>query len=287
MQSSRAVAVVLICLVLAGCGSVPRPFSPGAKTGGLPPPGPSSALIVHEFAGTEGTPLQQLTSATIELLQTKEVAAIPYEVANRYRMATQVDAVTESGGRALLTISVRFAQPDGEAIEEVAWDRQVDWNAYLRADPTLVRSMAQEISGRMLVLIGADSDGAPGAASGGPDLVIAAIRRAPGDGATALVDAMTSELERLGLATAPDDGAAQAPVLEAVVTVGPLDASNDLVRIVWLLRDRTGRERGRLEQQNSVPTGRLNQRWGVVAQLAASAAAPGVLDLLQRLEAGG
>ncbi len=98
---------------------------------------------------------------------------------------------------------------------------------------------------------------------------------------------MIAELDRLGLQTQRIRARADRPVLEAWVTVRPLDTSNDLVRIVWVLNDRNGRERGRLEQQNSVPTGRLLRRWGVVAQLAASAAAPGVLDLLRRLQGGG
>lgn len=287
MRSSRICAILLVGILLTACGSVPRPFSPGAKSGGLPPPGPASALIVHPFAGTEGTPLEQLTASVIQVLQTRDVAAIPYEVANRYRMATQVDAVTVTGDRALLRVIVQFAQPGGASIAESTWDIPVSWSAYMAADPALIRSISQEVSDRMLATMGLADEPGQGVDANDADLSVVPIRRAPGDGAEALMNAMIAELDRLGLTARFEDGAEQLPALEAIVSVRPLDSSNDLVRIVWLLKDPTGRERGRLEQQNSVPTGRLNQRWGVVAQLAASAAAPGVVDLLRRLQGGG
>ena len=55
------------------------------------------------------------------------------------------------------------------------------------------------------------------------------------------------------------------------------------MRIIWLVLDSNDNERGRLEQQNTVPANSLARRWGVVAGLAASAAAPGLSDLLARL----
>lgn len=287
MRLSRLTAVAVLCVLVAACGSVPRPFSPAAKSGGLPPPGPASALIVHPLAGTEGTPLTELTAAVVESLQRSGVAAIPYEIANRYRMAAQADAVSLDGDQAVLQLAVQFAQPDGTTIAEDSWEQRVPWTGYQAADQTLLHALGREIAGRMLTVMGLAPPGDAQAKSDGPDLLIAPVLRAPGDGAEALVRSMISELDRLGLQARRIEGVADRPVLEALVTVRPLDSSNDLVTIVWLLKDRNGRERGRLEQQNSVPTGRLTRRWGVVAQLAASAAAPGVLDLLRRLQAGG
>jgi len=283
----RLLAVMLLCLGLAACGNVPRPFSPGAKTGGLPPPGPASALILHPVAGNEDAPLEKLTAALLAQLRKNQVAAIPYESPNRYRMVAQVDAITVNGDQAELHLLAQFSNPDLSPIVSDSWSRTVSWRAYLAADPALMNDLAREMTARMLVLMGLTEPGSAGAGADGPDLLIAPVLRAPGDGAAALVDSMTSELTRLGVMVQGLRGVADRPVLEALVTVRALDASNDLVRIAWVLKDRSGRERGRLEQQNTVPTGRLNRRWGVVAQLAASAAAPGVIDLLQRLETGG
>ena len=71
-------------------------------------------------------------------------------------------------------------------------------------------------------------------------------------------------------------------MVRAQVSVRPMDDANELVEITWLLHDADGRERGRLTQQNRVARGRLDHRWGVVAKLAAAAAAPEIADLMRR-----
>ncbi|WP_416898159.1 MAG: hypothetical protein ACMVY4_22435 [Minwuia sp.] len=284
MRFSRLLAAALLLAALTACGSVPRPFSPGAKSGGLPPPGPSSALIVHPVAGVETDVLDRMTRLIVSGLQQKQVAAIPYEVPNRYRIIGQAIAVDSTAGRSTLEIHWQLTEPDRTPLREDLYNRDVDAEAWRSGDPALVRALADEAVERIAVLIGMAAAAAPEpAAPEGPDLRLAPIKRAPGDGAEALAGAMASELERFDLQTAPDDGLGQVPVLEALVSVSPMDASNDLVRIIWLLRDGSGRERGRLEQQNTVPSGRLARRWGVVAQLAAAAAAPGIADLVEQL----
>ena len=281
-RSSR-LFLLLACVLLAACGSVPRPFSPGDKSGGLPPPGPSSALIVHPFSGTEGTPLEALTAAVIARLQENDVAATPYEIPNRYRMLSQADAVRLEGDTATLALHVQFARPDSSAIAEDVWEREVDWDSYQAGDTVLVGRLAEDAARRMLVLMGLQSPQAEEEKAA--SLFVSPIQSAPGDGAAALRMAMVSELGRLGVTGVTNPASTGLPTLDALVSVRPVDASNDLVRIIWLLKDGTGRQRGRLEQQNTVPTGRLSRRWGVVAQLAAAAAAPGVVELMQQLRA--
>ena len=109
MRCSRIALGLLILLAVAACGSVPRPFSPGQKSGGLPPPGPSSALIVHPVAGTETATLDALTAQIIAGLQQKQVAAIPYEVPNRYRVIGQAVATTVAAAAAAAVAVVAAA----------------------------------------------------------------------------------------------------------------------------------------------------------------------------------
>lgn len=44
---------------------------------------------------------------------------------------------------------------------------------------------------------------------------------------------------------------------------------------------------GRISQSNTVPRGRLEQRWGEVALLAAEGGADGMVELLDRLKTAG
>jgi hypothetical protein len=56
------------------------------------------------------------------------------------------------------------------------------------------------------------------------------------------------------------------PVLEETTT--PLDR----VSIEWIIMDVDGTELGQMNQNNVVPRGQLDERWGTVASLAAQAA---------------
>ncbi|WP_417518245.1 hypothetical protein [Minwuia sp.] len=283
MSFSRFIAIALVALALAACTNVPRPFSPGTKSGTVPPPGPTSALIVHPVLSNEGVSTDGLTALVIKGLQERQVAAIPYDVPNRYRLLGEAIATQIVGTTATVSMRWQLTRPDRTPVSTDAYEAEVDWDAFRSGDAVTMNLLAAEAVGRIAVLLGIESPADAG--STGPDLLIAPIRRAPGDGAEALSAAIILELERQGLEAVPEDGRLQLPVLEALVRVSPVDGSNDLVRIAWLLRDETGAERGRLEQQNMVPTNRLSRRWGVVARLAASAAAPGVADLMQRLRA--
>ncbi len=281
MRCSRRLSALLLVLTLAACGSVPRPFSPGAKSGGLITPGPASGLVVHPVSGDETATLNSLTVAVIKGLRARNVAAIPYETANRFRLFGAVFPVEQNGGIVTLDITWQIAGPAGQVQREDRYLQDTDLAAYLDGDPQVIQAIAETAVDRIGGLLGlaaqVDADGKT------PDLTMAEIRNAPGDGAEALTKAMLSELARLNK-TAVTGYRAGLPELEALVTVTPDTGGQDRVKIIWLLRDATGQERGRLEQQNNVPSNRLSGRWGVVARLASSAAAPGIVDLLNRLQ---
>lgn len=277
---SRALVLLLITSLLAACGSVPRPFSPDAKTGGVPPPGPATALIVHPAAGEDRAALDMLTDMVIEELRAREVAAIHYDVQNRYRLVGQVTPDSVSGGTATMRVSWQLQRPDGTPVDTVNFSQDVGLDAWRRADSAAVRPLAQRSVGRIAPLIGigpaADEDK-------GPRVIVEKARGAPGDGNTALAKAMTHELKRFDIAIDLGRSGERLPVLRAQVSVRPMDEANELVEITWLLHDAEGRERGRLKQQNRVASGRLDLRWGIVAKLAAAAAAPEIADLLRRI----
>jgi hypothetical protein len=56
------------------------------------------------------------------------------------------------------------------------------------------------------------------------------------------------------------------------------------ITITWALMDRGGKQLGVVKQQNAVPQGSLDGRWGDVANLVATAAAPGILAIIEKAE---
>ena len=67
--------------------------------------------------------------------------------------------------------------------------------------------------------------------------------------------------------------------------MSPADAGKQQVQISWALRRGDGREIGQVSQANAVPAGSLDGAWGDVAYAVATAAAPGVIALIERAKA--
>jgi hypothetical protein len=56
------------------------------------------------------------------------------------------------------------------------------------------------------------------------------------------------------------------------------------VAITWALMDPGGKQLGVVKQENAVPQGSLDGRWGDVANFVAQAAAPGILAIIEKAE---
>jgi len=69
-------------------------------------------------------------------------------------------------------------------------------------------------------------------------------------------------------------------VLKGRVEMSPPREGKQQVKVRWILAGADGRELGQVSQENAVPAGSLDGSWGDVAYAVATAAAPGIADLL-------
>ena len=120
------------------------------------------------------------------------------------------------------------------------------------------------------------------AAPGTPQLLIGGVKGAPGDGGTALVNAITILLKKQDLAIVPDPHGKADLLLDAEVSIAKPEAGQQHVKIVWRVRRRDGSEIGTVAQENNVPAGLLNGSWGDVAYTVALAAQDGIMQLIAR-----
>jgi len=245
-------------LAIAACQPVPQPFRPDAKpaeTGSLHDRGPRAGLIVPPVAGLPGNRGQRLADAMADALRAEDVAASSRAV---HRQAWLLQGLGEGGG--------------------VLW-RLVDPRGLNRGERRLAAEVDRAAIGALLDLIAA-TESSLGARL--PALSVAPGSGAPGDGDTALAEAMRRALTALGVEVhaGPRPGA---PVLRAAVAMTPAGADDQRVEIDWVLRDAAGAELGAAKQSNLVPRGSLDGRWGAVAALAAEAGAEGVIEILQSL----
>jgi hypothetical protein len=115
-----------------------------------------------------------------------------------------------------------------------------------------------------------------------PVVAVAGVKGAPGDGNTALAEALRAVLPLKGVMVDAKKGAA-AWRIEGVVEVARGPGDNDTVTLTWRVLDAKGKEAGTITQENAVPRGRLNKPWAEVAGFAAEAAAEGIAQLLQQI----
>jgi hypothetical protein len=111
-----------------------------------------------------------------------------------------------------------------------------------------------------------------------------AMRRvtgAPGDGGTSLAGAIANFLRQQELTLVESGGKADFTI-DGEVSIAPAGSGKQHVKIVWRVRNASGAELGTVGQENDVPSGSLNDRWGDVAYVVALAAGEGLVQVLAR-----
>ena len=105
------------------------------------------------------------------------------------------------------------------------------------------------------------------------------VTGAPGDGSQSLTTAIQRELTKNGVAltNAP---AGPAYKVEGKVVMGQGKDGKQAIQIDWNVLDPKGKKLGTVSQKNEVPQGSLDGTWGKTADVAAAAAAQGIVKLL-------
>ena len=119
-----------------------------------------------------------------------------------------------------------------------------------------------------------------GAATGGEaPLAYVMVAGAPGDGETALAEALSRQLAARGVAAAT---AFQSNVYEVQGTVrlAPAGKGKQSVTIVWVVLSPDGTQLGVTRQKKDVRKGSLDRKWGPAANAAAAAAAADIVKLI-------
>ncbi len=106
------------------------------------------------------------------------------------------------------------------------------------------------------------------------------VNGAPGDGAQSLSSALQRELSKSGVAVS-DRTAPNAYRIEGKVAVGEGREGRQPIQIDWIVKDAQGNRIGTVSQKNEIEAGSLNGAWGQTAEMAASAAAQGIVKLMQ------
>jgi len=243
----RAALIPLIAVLLGACEKLPTPFKDEHAKQDMSaiPASPRAAAIV--VAPPEGGPVGEagpMADALVERLQ-----ALGLPATGDYGMSAAL--LLEGRYIAPNAISWRLAGPDGPPRAEFlttggmqAVDMAVDrLRLVYRLDESDVRAPA-ELPPQSVALLG--------------------VEGAPGDGNGALARAMRELLvaAKVPLQENPDLADIR---LQGLVDLKPSGRNIERIHIAWVLQGRDGAELGRLEQDNAIPAGSLNGRWGGTA----------------------
>ena len=272
--------VLALCVALAACGDLPRPFQPAEKSlQAWSAPGDVAwgSVLVLPIAGLPQPQAAALADEVVGALQVRDVPASTHAGGRgSILLAGRVSVVTRKlrwvlvkpGGETAL----RFEEPllDAARLDETAPDLAA-----------IASRAARRIAAALEPPIIEDERARPAV-----PVVLEGVRGAPGDGRIALARAMRHSLARIGVAVA-DDRRDDSHLILGRVSVAQENAAADdaALTIAWDVVQPDGTRLGTVTQSNRVSAAQLTGAWGALAKIVARAGAPGIAQLLEHAEA--
>ncbi len=278
--SAAALAALLGALALAACQPRPQPFRPEVKDG------TNKLLVRRDIGGVVVRPVAGLAKPDADALSAAMVAAL---------QKAEIPAETRSGNRLSLILDGAAKARPGHAVD-IDWRLidsagRVHGTAHAVGPPSDAQGLASQAAPTLAAFVEGHPAGPAGpaaAADGTKDgqtvLTVWPVVGAPGDGDPALSHAMHDALM-----------AAEVPVSDQITDRGLVIAGSvhvtraalgrEEVEILWTVFDTSGAQVAKLAQNNTVPKGALDGKWGPLAREICDSAVPGVLQMLRSLPA--
>ncbi|WP_417811492.1 hypothetical protein [Thalassospira alkalitolerans] len=297
---------ILIVAPLAGCGDLPRPFEGAGREGdpALLKLRDTNTVRVEIGEDLPDGASVHLARAMARALRAHDIPAYSdSKLGGDFILRPNVQSRLADGDAAFIDVTWVLMNPDGLAIDTARGAGELQASQWFaqdpggpeesdlavpqelvekirtlqgqRIDPTQLAydELVRDPASRIAFLISGDRSDLAAA----PVVKIALIdfAGAPGDGNVVLARSAGALLRAKGIEVDNeiDD---RSIILSATIEVKPVTRKTtsplDQVLIDWVIMDPDGTELGQMAQNNVVPRGRLDERWGAVASIAAQAA---------------
>lgn len=306
----RHVVSLLCCLALAACSAGSRPFET-VSSDAAPYRSPLDKVELA-IGAPRNMPREmgsRLAAALAIELQSYGVMAVvqPAEA------PVQVGGVmsTRDAGEGI-EIQIDWRIEGKPATQEPAVSRtRTRGEDYAEATDKLISRIAQQAAPRIATLIGRPptfQPRSPGQVAAGVSVplepadagtaipsvtpvaaatesqvkvMVAAITGAPSDGNRQLYSGMRRALGSSKIVIVDTPGA-ETFTVAGTVSLTPIDEKTGKLVVKWVLKDPSGRDVGDIEQSNPVPLAAARGSWAGFGDIVATAAAEGVLELLDK-----
>ncbi|MEZ5670444.1 MAG: hypothetical protein R3F55_24025 [Alphaproteobacteria bacterium] len=277
-------AALAALLALAGCDDGIDPlFSRQALPPGLALlPADRVGIVVQPVTGVSEPFATEMAAAAADALQQRNVpASLRGGAASSYFLSGDMGMSQNDNGTVTLRVTWDLTGPDGALVGSHTQHRDSPPPSERTGD--LLRQMAADAAPQIAAMIQTGAPPPPVAATAAAAdnaVSIGAIAGAPGRGEAELEAALIASLPLYGVAVQP--GAGDGLRLDGAVTLTPVDAGTERIRLTWRLLDGAGTELGQLAQENDIPAGSLDGDWGEVAYLIADGVAAGIAQIIDR-----
>ena len=288
MRHSSILVSIAALGALAACGPVPRPFAhQGAPERSNPLIEVPAGLAVRVDPPSGLKPgLARIAAGEIAArLEKAEVPATTEPAFSASLVLSGValppaEAETDLAGK----IRWRLTAPSGDVVSEFVQLVLGSRQGWEEGDPALAEVIGSGAVGPILGSIGSAGPAAAGTPAALRRVRVSGVSGAPGDGDTALADAVRRALLRKGAGIVGAGGESDYQIV-GKVDLTPPSGGRQEITIRWVVSGADGSELGDVVQRNAIRAGALDRPWGAVAGVIATAAGPGIIEVMDKAEA--
>ncbi|MCW9034953.1 MAG: hypothetical protein OQJ97_12100 [Rhodospirillales bacterium] len=262
-------------LLLSGCGNIPGPFQGASK-----------------YIAPEVLELQDSVGVFIEAptkMPNLEAKIFASEIAKSLQdINIPASSTYEKFGSYILKgrVRPRTRHMGSGVTDHLYWSLQRldgtiagEFGTNITTSEPRLRNAAHAVAGEIAILLQEPDSSVTATEPEKMKIFVVPVVGAPGDGNAALTKSLLSELYARGAPTARQKIDAKI-VVQCNFTISEPKNGKQRVKIIWIVKDSLDQEIGRSTQQNTIPAGTLDSKWGEIADDIAAGGVQGIEQIL-------
>ncbi len=278
---SALIAGVLLLLLAAGCGQLPKPFQPEAKQVDLKQLNHEVTIVVMPLDGTPAGP--NFSPQLVSALQERGMRATTNPDGGANRLQGEAEMIRLFDGSEFVSLSLSLTDAKGEEVAVLNERGTLEVGQWEDGTPEAYKDLVERTATSLAGQLGLSPEGQLADIQRGR-VVVMPVVGPNGSVDPILTGALKAQLRRRSIMLAGEPGPRDVTV-EGSVSLNPLSGGWQQVALVWRVVDAAdGKELGTVDQGSKVREGSLDKGFGSTSSLVAAGAAEGISQILQELE---